>query len=196
MKRLIQQNLLNLSMNSKDLWHFGYDSLPSSPPTLLSLTKASYKVGVDWTQSSFSLQLPLESIMVSYWEEQIPPFLSPPLPSSICITCRSSSSKNSQEFLGSCLPHSPNSIQKLQPWQAENTGLYGSNSSSLTEHSLMLAENKLRRPDVTVFPNAVLKITVSLQKKWARAPVPSSRALGDRSSEGLLKAPDFTWDRV
>lgn len=164
-------------MNSKDLSHFGYDSLPSSPPPLLSLTKGSYKVVVDWTQSSFSLQLPLEHYGILLRGTDTTISLTPPLPSSICITCRSSSSKNSQEFLGSCLPHSPNSIQKLQPWQAENTGLYGSNSSSLTKHSLMLAENKLRRPDVTVFPNAVLKITVSLQKKWARAPVPSSRAL-------------------
>ena len=42
---LIQKNLLNFSVNRKNVWHFSHDPLLSSPPALLSLTKAPHKVG-------------------------------------------------------------------------------------------------------------------------------------------------------
>lgn len=42
---LIQKNLLNFSVKRKNVWHFSHDPLLSSPPALLSLTKAPHKVG-------------------------------------------------------------------------------------------------------------------------------------------------------
>lgn len=46
-RNTIQQNLLHLSMNNKNLWHFSHDPPPSSLPSLFSLTKAPHKVEAD-----------------------------------------------------------------------------------------------------------------------------------------------------
>lgn len=135
---LIQQNLLNLSMNSKNLWHFNHVPFPSSPHSLHNLTKV---LGADMNPELLLLPAPSWALHYLIGRDRPSEFLILPLGqfqvAEALFQARTAKSSNPLGFHTSPT-HKTKALS--QAWQTESIGLDCPNPSSLTEHRLMLAE--------------------------------------------------------